>query len=237
AVVPTGIRILFQIDDRFERAIYSENEEQLNTILKQVSEELTDKEPYSRFCLEELVTSAPLNKKKEYYQEWQASMQMARTVWEDALYFCSQKIEWSFNTDTACFTDVISSFIGAISPFGIRQPINKEKYSEAVRAYAKSDFKQSAEILKESIDTEGITPESLNLIGASYRFLNKPHDALPFLVLGFKLNPKTKYLVGNIALCLKLIGYPQMEEVCDFLMGYAIDEWSKNEIKNITTKQ
>ena len=142
-----------------------------------------------------------------------------------------------YSADTACFTDVISSFIGAISPFGIRQPINKEKYSEAVRAYAKSDFKQSAEILKESIDTEGITPESLNLIGASYRFLNKPHDALPFLVLGFKLNPKTKYLVGNIALCLKLIGYPQMEEVCDFLMGYAIDEWSKNEIKNITTKQ
>lgn len=233
AVVPTSIRVLLQINDRFESSIYSENEEQLNTILKQVSEELTDIEPYFRFCLEELVTSAPLNKKKEYYRKWQESIQMARTVWEDVLYYCSQEIEQDINTEVVCFTDVISSFVGAISPFGIRRPINKTSYNKAVKAYAKSDFQQSVEILIESIDTEGISSESLNLLGASYRFLNEPHKALPFLILGFKLNPKTHYLVGNIALCLKMIDYPQMDEVCNFLINYAVDEWSKNEIKNI----
>ena len=236
AIVPTSIRKLIQIEDRFERSLYSENEEQLNTILKQTGKELTEKEPYFRFCLEELVTSAPLKKKAEYYRKWQESMQMARTVWEDALYYCSQNIGIKNNTETVCFTDIISSFIGAISPLSIRQPINKDSYNEAVRAYAKSDFQQSVEILIESIDTEGISSESLNLLGASYRFLNKPNKALPFLILGFKLNPKTQYLAGNIALCLKMIDYPQMNEVCNFLMNYAVDEWSKNEIKNIEIK-
>lgn len=233
AVVPTGIRMLLQINDRFERSIYSENEEQLNGILMQVNKNLSEKEPYSRFCLEELITSVPLKKKKGYYLKWQESMQMARTVWEDALYYCSQDIERNVNIETACFTDVISSFIGAISPFGIRQPINNASYIEATKAYSKSDFQKTVEILRESIDTEGISSESLNLLGASYRFLNKPQDALPFLILAFKLNPKTQYLVGNIALCLNMIDYPQMDEVCNFLMNYAVDEWSKNEIKNI----
>ena len=118
----------------------------------------------------------------------------------------------------------------------IRQPINNEKYFDAVRAYTNLDFRQSVDILKEAIDTEGISPELLNLLGASYRFLDKPHRALPFLLLAFKLNPKTNYLVGNVALCLKMINYPSMDDACHFLMSYAVDEWSKNEIKNLETR-
>ena len=235
-IVPRGIRMLFQIDDRFERALYSENEEQLNTILKQINEELTGIEPYFRFSLEELVTSSPLDKKEEYYRKWQESMRMSRTVWEDALYYCSQEIEQNIDTEIVCFTNVISSFVGAISPFGIRQPINKTSYNKAVIAYSKSNFQKSVEILVESIDMEGISPESLNLLGASYRFLNKPKEALPFLILCFKLNPKTRYLVGNIVLCFEMIDYPQMDELCKFLMDYAVDDWSKNEISELIKK-
>lgn len=232
-VLSSELKQLVQIEDRLERSIYAENEKQLITLFQRASDKSPNSEPYCRFYLQELVTSAPLSKKKKYYQEWQESMQMARTVWEDALYYCSQEIEQDINTEVVCFTDVISSFVGAISPFGIRQPINKTSYNKAVKAYAKSDFQQSVDILIESIDTEGISSESLNLLGASFRFLNEPHKALPFLILGFKLNPKTHYLVGNIALCLKMIDYPQMDEVCNFLMNYVVDEWSKNEIKNI----
>lgn len=234
--LPSSVRRLLQIEDRFERSIYSENEEQLNVVLKQVNEEFIDKQPYSRFCLEELVTSVPLNEKMKYYQEWRETMQKSKTVWEDIIYYCSQRVEYNINKDATCFTDVITSFAGAISPFGIRQPINNEKYFDAVRAYTNLDFRQSVDILKEAIDTEGISPELLNLLGASYRFLDKPHRALPFLLLAFKLNPKTNYLVGNVALCLKMINYPSMDDACHFLMSYAVDEWSKNEIKNLETR-
>lgn len=232
-VLSSELKQLVQIEDRLERSIYAENDKQLITLFQRASDKSPNSEPYCRFYLQELLTSAPLNKKEEYYRKWQESIQMARTVWEDALYYCSQEIEQDINTEVVCFTDVISSFVGAISPFGIRQPINKTSYNKAVKAYAKSDFQQSVDILIESIDTEGISSESLNLLGASYRFLNEPHKALPFLILGFKLNPKTHYLVGNIALCLKMIHYPQMDEICNFLMNYVVDEWSKNEIKNI----
>ena len=235
-VLPSALKQLGQIEDRLERSIYAENDKQLITLFQRACNQSPKSEPYCRFYLQELVTSAPLNKKEKYYRKWQESMQLARTVWEDALYYCSQEIEQNINVEIVCFTDVISSFVGAISPFGIRQPINKTSYNKAVKAYSKSDFQQSVEILVESIDMEGISPESLNLLGASYRFLNRPKEALPFLILCFKLNPKTRYLVGNIALCFGMIDYPQMDELCKFLIDYAVDDWSNNEISKLMKK-
>ena len=233
AIIPPNFSLLQQIRDRFERSIYAENDEYLKDILKRVVNEKSETEPYNRFCLEELVTSSPVSKKKEYYEEWKESMRLARTVWEDALYYCSEEINTKIDKNNLCFSNAISAFCGAIIPYGIRQPITDEMYRKAANAYSKSDFEQSVEILKESIDTEGISPSTLNLLGASYRFLNKPKEALPFLILCFRLNPKTQYLVGNIALCYQMIDYPQMEELCNFLMNYAVDDWSKNEITKL----
>lgn len=229
AVLPSEIRVQKQIEDRLERSIYVENKEQEKRLL-QSEINIPQNKPYNRFYLEELVTSAPFKKKIYYYQEWKRTFQSTRTVWEDILSFCSEEIKIIIDKENLCFSNVISEFCGAIIPHGIRQPINNDMYNNAASAYSKSDFKKSAEILIESIDTEGISPLSLNLLGASLRYLNKPKEALPFLILCFKLNPKTNYLVGNIILCLNMIDYPKMEEACSFLLNYAIDEWSKNEI-------
>jgi hypothetical protein len=43
-------------------------------------------------------------------------------------------------------------------------------------------------------------------------------------------------LVGNIVLCFEMIDYPQMDELCKFLLDYAIDDWSKNEISKLMKK-
>ena len=73
------------------------------------------------------------------------------------------------------------------------------------------------------------------LLGASFRFLNKPERALPYLVLCFNLNPRTQYLCGNIALCAKALKYNRLQELCSFLDNWAWDSWSINEINNCKT--
>ena len=233
AVIPIGVRTQLQIEDRFERSIYVDNKEQGKQIIQNYEDDIPKTEPYKRFYLEELVTSLTLDNKTEYYQEWKESLQSAKTVWEDVLYYCSKIIDTKIDKNNICFSNVIESYCGAISPYGIRQPIDDEMYRQAVNAYSNSNFEESMRILRESIDIEGISALSLNLLGASCRFLHKSKEAIPFLILCFKLNPKTQYLVGNIALCLKMIGYSRMDEVCDFLLNYAVDEWSKNEIANL----
>lgn len=231
AVIPIWVRTQLQIEDRFERSIYTNEKEK--QIKKDNETYIPKTEPYNRFYLEELVTSVTLDNKDKCYQEWKRSLQSAKTVWEDVLYYCSKIIDGKIDKDNICFSNVIESYCGAISPYGIRQPIDGEMYRQAANEYSNSNFEESARILRESIDTEGISALSLNLLGASFRFLNRPKEALPFLILCFKLNPQTQYLVGNIAICLKMIDYSRMDEVCDFLLNYAVDDWSKNEIANL----
>ena len=129
------------------------------------------------------------------------------------------------------FSAVIEAYPGAISPFGVRQPVDGASYSEAAGAYSRSEFEEAAKILRESLDNEGLSAQTLNLLGASYRFMGQADKAMPFLLLGFKLDPGGAYATGNIALCAKMTGYPRLRELCEFLQGVATDDWSRNEIK------
>ena len=130
-------------------------------------------------------------------------------------------------------SEVIAAYPGAVSPTGIRQPIDENSYNLAAKAYARSDFKESIRLLKEAIDSEGISKKTLNLLGASYRFDGNAKEAMPYLLLCFKLDPNTPYLSGNIALCLDMLKYPRMKEALSFLLGYAKDDWSKMEINKL----
>lgn len=233
AQMPQGMRLLQNINDRFELTVFSMDNEDLNTALLKAKKMTVSSNPYVQFCLEEMVTAAPLVDKVNYYKQWQNSLSSSQCVWEDVLLFCSQNTVKGKMSKESSFSGVIAAFPGAISPFGIRQPINNSSYNQAAQAYANSDFKESIRILKESIDNEGISPQSLNLLGASYRFDGNAKEAMPYLLLCFKLDPETPYLAGNLALCLQMMRHPKLKELLDFLNTYAKDDWSRNEIAKI----
>lgn len=231
--MPQGVRLLQNIGDRFELTVFSTDNEELKSAFSKANKMIASSKPYIQFCFEELVTAAPLGDKAGYYKQWQKHLSPSRCVWEDVLLFCSQNAEFGKMPKESSFSEVIVSFPGAISPFGIRQPINNNSYFQASQAYARSDLKETIRILTESIDNEGISSQSLNLLGASYRFDGNAKEALPYLLLCFKLDPNTPYLSGNIALCLEMMNYPRMKRVLPFLMCYAKEEWSKTEINKL----
>ena len=233
AQLPQAIRLLQGFDDRFELTVFGLDGEELKNIIKQTKQSVAATNPYKQFSYEELVTAAPLKEKATYYQQWQQSLSPSRCVWEDVLLFCSKNAETVQQSDGITISDVIAAYPGAISPFGIRQPIDENSYNLAAKAYASSDFKESIRIMREAIDSEGISPKTLNLLGASYRFDSNAKEAMPYLLLCFKLDPNTPYLSGNIALCLNMMKYPRMKEALSFLSGYAKEDWSKTEINKL----
>ena len=231
--LPSAVRQLQAVPDRFEMSVYSADY-QIAHNPKQVRKECMGAKPYSQFYYGEFVTSAPLKDKPEYYSFWSRTLSDTETVYESMLQFCSQKRpDVKIDTDEATFSQVIEAFPGAVSPFGIRRPINDSLYRKAAMAYAESDFERAADLLRQSIDSEGISAETLNLIGASYRYLRQPERAMPYLLLCLKLDPGTDFLMGNIAMCMNDMGFGRMDELCRFLLSYAKDEWSKKEINEI----
>ena len=230
AQMPQGMRLLQNISDRFEFTVFSMNNENLNIAFSKAKKATASSNPYAQFCLEELVTAAPLDDKASYYKQWQKSLSPSHSTWEDVLLFCSRNSELGKMPKGSSFSEVIVAYPGVISPFGIRQPINNNSYLQASQAYANSNFKEAIRILAESIDNEGISPQSLNLLGASFRFDGNAKEAMPYLLLCFKLNPETPYLVGNIAICMEMMKFPKMKELLGFLLIHAKDDWSRREI-------
>ncbi len=233
--LPSEVRHLQAVPDRFELSVYAP-EQGVTLELKKVSGECPETKPYSQFYYEEIVTSAPLDDKPEFYLLWSQTLSAAWTVYESMLEFCSRKCPAAkIKHDEATFSKVIEAFPGAVSPFGIRQPITDSLYHKAVAAYSESDFEKAAVLLRQSVDSEGISAEILNLIGASYRYLGQPEKAMPYLLLCLKLAPRTKFLAGNIAICMNEMGFSRMKDLCSFLLGYAEEEWSKEEINKLLT--
>ena len=233
AQLPQAIRLLQGFDDRFELTVFGLDGEELKNVIKQTKQSVAATNPYKQFSYEELVTAAPIMEKANYYQQWQQTLSPSRCVWEDVLLFCSKNAETVQQSEGITISEVIAAYPGAVSPTGIRQPIDENSYNLAAKAYARSDFKESIRLLKEAIDPEGISKKTLNLLGASYRFDGNAKEAMPYLLLCFKLDPNTPYLSGNIALCLDMLKYPRMKEALSFLLGYAKDEWSNMEINKL----
>ena len=130
-------------------------------------------------------------------------------------------------------SETIAAFPGAIAPHTIRYATYEPNYEAATQHYANFRFEESAQMLIESIDVNGIAPRTLNLLGASYRLDGKPKQAAPYLLLGFIMEPEAQYLVGNLALCLQQLEFPKIEQAVDFLLQYAKDTWSQEQLKTI----
>ena len=233
--LPSEARRLQSVPDRFELSVYAPDQGvALN--LKKAKDECPETKPYRQFYYEEIVTAAPLDDKPKFYLLWSQTLSDTKTVYESMLDFCSRKCSAGKTDHTeATFSKIIETFPGAISPFGIRQPITDSLYNKAVAAYSASDFEKAAGLLRLSIDSEGISAEILNLIGASYRYLGQPDKAMPYLLLCLKLDPHTQFLAGNIALCMKEMGFRRIDDLCRFLLNYTREEWSKTEINKLLT--
>lgn len=226
--MPPDIRKLQGIVDRFELSILSPYANNLVSMYKAAKNSPPQVNPFRQFYYEELITSAPLKDKKAEYENWKKIIDVNGCIYESILDFCYRKCRQPIPSETeATLTSVIEAFPGAISPFGIRYPPDNVSFNAASQAYSKSDFAESARILKEAIDTEGLTPDMLNLLGASYRFLNQPEKAMPYLLLCLTLNPNTQYLAGNIFLCMKHLGFSKTDKLVEFCHLFAIDPWSK----------
>ena len=234
-MLPQGVRSLQEVADRFEMSVYSLDDASSNEILRPLKNAVPKSNPYVQFFYEEMVTASPLSAKGAAYKQWRASISSPRCVWEDFMLFCSNMASVAPKANDASFSKVIAAYPGAVSPFGVRQPTDDSSYNAAAQAYSQSNFETAVKILKESLDNEGISARNLNLLGASYRFLGQEDKAIPFLLLGFKLEPKSAYVTGNIALCAQKMGYPRTRELCSFLLNAAVDDWSSSEIKKLRT--
>ena len=230
--LPSGIRVLQGIADRFESTVFEFNNLELQTALQGIKESEPKQNPYRQFYYEEYLTAAPLKTKDGLYRQWRKCISEPHCIWEDFLRFAADKAATPLSSGPVSFSDVIAAFPGAVSPFGIRTPLNDNSYNSATVLYSESQFEKAALLLKESIDNEGISPKSLNLIGASYRLIGKPEQGLPYLLLCIKLDPKTPFLVGNIVLSAAGLGYEKTDQLAKELSQFAIDKWSKTELSN-----
>lgn len=226
---PNCIHQLQSVQDRFESSIYGENGN-VTAIRQKLDKEIENlTSPYSFFALEEMVTSLPLEEKSRYYSLWKKNLNDDRCIYEAVLHFCAEKCAGECpDLRSSCFTSVIEAFPGAINPFGVRRPIDNILYDKAAKAYSEENFSGAADILKESIDNEGLSEATLNLAGASYRYLGCPRKAMPYLLLGFKMNPRTPYLAGNLYLCLKELGFKNEKQLREFLSYYICEDWSRD---------
>lgn len=180
----------------------------------------------------EMISVAPLKDKVNLYTNWQAETEDISNIWADIVCFCAEECKSPLFSEMS-ISETITAFPGALSPFSIRQANFEPNYEIASRYYANSQFIEAAALLTESIDMNGLSPRTLNLLGATYRLANKPQLALPYLILCFRMAPNTPYLAGNIALCLQQMKYTKIKQAINFFLPYAKDSWSLEQLKAI----
>lgn len=230
--VPSTIRLIQSHSDRLETSLFSSDKSSLESAMSNVMSTLPNSHMFKALHYMELISAVPLKDKAKLYSKWQAELDNIGNIWTDIVRFCAEECKTPLFPEMS-ISETITAFPGAISPFSIRQANFEPNYDIATQHYANSRFGEAITMLTESIDINGISPRALNLLGASYRLANKPQLALPYLILCFRMAPNTPYLVGNIALCLQQMKYTNIEQAVDFLMQYAKDSWSQEQLKTI----
>ena len=228
----TAMRQLQSSPDRLEESLYGTGNLDLKSVVSDVISSLPISHPYRELHYAMLVSTAPLKDKEKFYTGWRAEIESVGNIWTEILLFCAQKCAASKHSEMS-ISETIAAFPGAIAPHTIRYATYEPNYEAATQHYANSRFKESAQMLLESIDVNGISPRTLNLLGASYRLDGKPKEAIPYLLLGFIMEPNAQYLAGNLALCLQQLQFPNIEQAVDFLLQYAKDTWSQEQLKTI----
>lgn len=218
-------------NNRFDEALYSDNNPMLDALIADAADCMETENPYRTNCTIELVTSAKPKDKKTYYEKWRTSLSK-EVMAEKVLLFCSERCNFPLPKDNILTTDVILAYSGAISPFAIRKG-GEADYSKAANLYSTLKFKEAAALLEESINTQGITDKNLCLLGASLRLSGNPAKALPYLIMCTYLNPKTEYLAGNIVLCLSALKFKDLDDILTQLKSIDIDSWSQQQIESL----
>ena len=232
AQMSTAMRQLQSSPDRLEESLYGTGNLDLKSVVSDVISSLPVSHPYRELHYAMLVSTAPLKDKEKFYTGWRAEIESVGNIWTEILLFCAQKCAASKHSEMS-ISETIAAFPGAIAPHTIRYATYEPNYEAATQHYANSRFKESAQMLLESIDVNGISPRTLNLLGASYRLDGKTKEAIPYLLLGFIMEPNAQYLAGNLALCLQQLQFPNIEQAVDFLLQYAKDTWSQEQLKTI----
>ena len=232
AQMPTAIRQLQASPDRLEESLYGTGYLDLKSVVSDVVSSLPTSHPYRELCYAMLVSTAPLKDKTKFYASWCREMESVTNIWVDIVLFCTKRCAAPRLSEMS-ISETIAAFPGAISPHTIRYASYEPTYDAATQHYANSRFKESAQMLIESIDINGISPRTLNLLGASYRLDGNPKQAIPYLLLGFIMEPEAQYLVGNLALCLQQVNFPKIVTAIDFFSHYAKDSWSQEQLKTI----
>lgn len=232
AQMPTAMRQLQSSPDRLEESLYGTGNLDLKSIVSDVVSSIPTSHPYRELFYAMLVSTAPLKDKEKFYTSWCAEIKSVGNIWTEILSFCSKKCAAPKLSEMS-ISETIAAFPGAVSPHTIRHATYEPNYEAATQHYANSRFKESVQMLIESIDMNGISPRTLNLLGASYRLEGNPKQAMPYLLLCFRMEPKTQYLVGNIALCLQQLGFPKIKQAINFLSQYTRDTWSQEQLNLI----
>lgn len=194
--------------------------------------------PFGQFAWVDMVTTAAPADKSRYYEMWKAGLHNDTSLWENLLLWAAQNCTTPLPEEFPTVSEAIAAFPGAISPYGVRLAGPGDLYSQAEAAYAASDTENALRLLHESLSNEGVSKEALNLTGAVCRYTGAPTSGIPYLLLGFMIDPETRFLVGNLVASLDAAGYPRTRELAKFLSSYAkVDSWSRGIIDNIIASE
>lgn len=187
-----------------------------------------------------LFTAAPIPEKEQIYKEYQKALNSMQGLWWSLQKFAIDQTDadvfpaW----EAATVYDVIAFFPLALNYFNMSITEPGSDYTRALELFTIEDFEACERSLKKEINFNGLNPRVMNLIGANFRLMEQPDQALPFLLLAYQMNPEMMYVRGNIYLCLAALGYPDLEPLKSaFLSQKNLDPWSKHQMENLKNTQ
>ncbi|MCF8362573.1 MAG: hypothetical protein K9G70_08115 [Prolixibacteraceae bacterium] len=219
---------------RTEISVYNDNDSLLFNLADDIEFSLKDKleVPLKQFLYIELTSSGRLTDKTYFYQQYIELLNPKNSTWENLIHFCGRHLSTAPEIPT--LFDIIGAYAGGISPYTVPMSTSNALYTEAEKQFSQNNPDSALVLLKQSVNYEGVSAQNMNLTGATLRLLEKQHMALPYLIMGFMLNPEQQFLIGNMLLCLNEIEYPHTNNLTAFVSeNYTIDQWSKNQIESI----
>jgi len=216
------------------------NDSIMNTAVKNVLSEKNVFCNYGNLMLSKILfTCIGSSEKDSIYKNMLKQLASCNGIWCYIQWFVASKIDLADfpGFDEATVFDVIGFYPGALNIYGMRITSPGEHYHLASNAFGENNMEYALELLQNEINMNGVSPQALNLIGASYRILNQPDKALPYLILAFYIDMNTPYLAGNTCLCLNALGFDGMAEISDYFIKLStIDPWSKEQIISLVKK-
>jgi len=238
AAIDPEISVLLKTNPsyRLENSLYG-NDSILQEYVNTIASSGNDLCPFGKMIISKILfTSSKASSKQGFYNDYIYKLSQLNGLWYGMMQFVATHRDSSgfAGFEEATVFDVIGAFPVALNPFGMRMGDKSDYFNLATRAFAGEDFETALENLQNEINFNGITTENLNLTGACYRLLDQPARALAYLLLAYYLDSDTKFVKGNIVLCLHKLNYTGIDELSSFfLKETSTDPWSENQIMNL----